>query len=133
MAAIIVSVNFRIDRVVLTGVVSRHRHSSPATADVRTSVNGFAVPAVVTEGRSAMSTPHPKTIERIRAKLAAGQLSRKDPDKVWTGYGSLVPCDACETKILPAQVEYSFTINGHFFRFHVGCYGLWETERRRRG
>jgi len=81
-----------------------------------------------------MSTPfQPRLVDRIRAKVDAGQLPLEKPPKVLGGYGALLPCDVCETKILPAQVEYSFTVNGQSFRFHVGCYGLWEAERRRRG
>jgi hypothetical protein len=35
--------------------------------------------------------------------------------------------------IVPAQVEYEFIVgDGRTIRFHLGCAGLWEAERRRR-
>jgi len=74
-----------------------------------------------------------KLADLIRVKLDERRLPREDPDKVRSGYGSAVPCDACEARIRPAQVEYSFAINGAFYRFHIGCFGLWEAERIRRG
>jgi len=81
-----------------------------------------------------MSTPfEPRLVDRIRAKVDAGQLPLAKPPKVLGGYGTMLPCDACDAKIPPTLVEYSFTIDGRSFRFHVGCYGLWEAERRRRG
>src|SRR5262245_26760586 len=75
----------------------------------------------------------PRLIDLIRRKVDAGQLPREKPDKVWNSHGQLVPCDACGARILAAQVEYSFTIRERFFRVHVGYYGLWGAERRRRG
>ena len=69
----------------------------------------------------------------IRWKLDEHRLPHEDPGKVRAGYGSLAPCDACESEIFPAHVEYSFTINHVFYRLHIGCFGLWEAERIRRG
>src|SRR5215475_9145515 len=75
--------------------------------------------------------PQGRLIDQIRQKVDAGQLPSYGSNKVWNAYGMMLPCDACEAKILPTQVEYSFTIRKQLFRFHVGCYGLWEAERRR--
>jgi hypothetical protein len=53
---------------------------------------------------------------------------------MYAGYGKGYRCDGCESTILPAQVEYEFEAeNGRVIRFHLGCAGLWEAERRRRG
>jgi len=83
---------------------------------------------------TARDFPMPMNLaDLIRQKLDEHRLPREDPGKVWGGYGSLVPCDACDDKILLAQVEYSFTIDEVFYRFHIGCFGLWEAERIRRG
>ena len=83
---------------------------------------------------SERGAPKPtKLIDLIRQKVDARELPKEKPDKVWSAHGTLVPCDACGARILPAQVEHSFTIGEQFFRFHVSCYGLWEAERRRRG
>lgn len=92
------------------------------------SVNGVGERRALSGGEKP-----PRLIDFIRRKVDAGQLPKKKADKVWQTHGTLVPCDACGARVLPAQVEYSFTIDEKFFRFHVGCYGLWEAERRRRG
>jgi len=53
---------------------------------------------------------------------------------MYAGFGTGVPCVACDVPILSAQVEYEFeTADGRTFRFHLGCAGFWEAERRRRG
>jgi hypothetical protein len=71
--------------------------------------------------------------DRIRRKINDGRLPMEEPVKVWTGSGSGTRCSGCEEIILPSQVEYDFTSDGQEFRFHLGCYGLWEAECRRRG
>jgi hypothetical protein len=72
--------------------------------------------------------------QKVREKLDTGVLPRDSPAKMYAGYGKGYRCDACETTILPAQVEYEFeTEAGRVIRLHLGCAGLWEAERRRRG
>jgi hypothetical protein len=72
--------------------------------------------------------------QKIREKMDAGVLPRDAPPKMYAGYGKGEPCAGCETPILPAQVEYEFEAgDGRTIRFHLGCAGLWEAERRRRG
>jgi hypothetical protein len=53
---------------------------------------------------------------------------------MYAGYGRSEPCSGCDTPILPGQIEYEFeATDGTAVRFHLGCAGLWEAERRRRG
>ena len=74
------------------------------------------------------------TAEKINAKLDAGTLPREVNSRMFAGYGTGLPCDACETPIANAQVEWEFNgPDGQTYRFHLGCAGLWEAERRRRG
>ena len=75
----------------------------------------------------------PPLTDLIRQKLDDGTLPRDEPAKAWEAYGSLLPCDACGTRVLRRQIEYSFTIGSKFFRFHAPCYEVWGTERRRQG
>jgi hypothetical protein len=70
----------------------------------------------------------------IREKMDLGVLPSDHPSKMYAGHGTGEPCAGCETPILRAQVEYEFeTPDGRAIRFHLGCAGLWEAERRRRG
>jgi hypothetical protein len=49
----------------------------------------------------------PNLRDVIRRKLDDGALPTERPEhKVYAGYGSGAPCDACGDRILPAQVEY---------------------------
>ena len=76
----------------------------------------------------------PDEPEKIRAKLDAGTLPREASSKMFAGYGDGRPCDGCETPITNTQVEWEFDgPDGQAYRFHLGCAGLWEAERRRRG
>ena len=77
----------------------------------------------------------PRTLaDLVRDKLDAGTLPREDPVKVWASYGREHPCAACELSILTSQVEYEPQYDGRPpIRLHIGCHGLWEAERRRRG
>jgi hypothetical protein len=71
---------------------------------------------------------------KVRDKMDAGILPRDAPRKMYAGFGTGEPCVACDMPILPAQVEYEFeAADRRTFRFHLGCAGLWEAERRRRG
>ena len=69
----------------------------------------------------------------IRTKLDDGVLPREFPAKIYAGYGAGAPCSACDDLILHVQVQYEFPVNDETFRFHLGCFGLWEAECRRRG
>jgi hypothetical protein len=74
--------------------------------------------------------------DHIRDKLDAGLVPRVLPGKMGTGYGRGNSCDGCGDPINPAQVEYEFRIEGdsdHVFRLHIGCFGMWLAELRRRG
>jgi hypothetical protein len=73
--------------------------------------------------------------DKVRRKLEAGTLPLDTPKTLWKGIGSGKPCSVCEEVILPADVEFEPQYNDGraVVRFHVGCHGLWEVERRRRG
>jgi hypothetical protein len=74
--------------------------------------------------------------EVIRRKLDDGTLPTERPDhKVYAGLGSGATCDACGDAIHPTQVEYEFNYPGErrTFRLHLGCAGLWEATRLKRG
>jgi len=72
--------------------------------------------------------------ETIREKLDAGRLPREDHIKLWARYGRNRPCAACESIILPAQVEHELEFaDGRIVSMHNACAGLYEAERRRRG
>jgi hypothetical protein len=75
----------------------------------------------------------PTLAEIVRQKLDDGRLPTSHPLKIWAGPGRGQPCTACDQPIGPAQVEYEFETGEQVCRFHVGCHGLWEAERRRRG
>jgi hypothetical protein len=71
----------------------------------------------------------------VRRKLDAGTLPPDTPKTLWKGIGSGKPCSACEAVILSADVEFEpqYDDGRRVVRFHVGCYGIWEVERRLRG
>ena len=72
--------------------------------------------------------------ETIRHKLATGVLPARGPVEVRLGHGQGKPCSACEGRILHSQPEYEVEDRtGFTVRFHLGCFGLWEAERGRRG
>ena len=72
--------------------------------------------------------------EIVREKINAGALPLTDPVKLWAGIGSGKLCAVCELTILPSQTEYEPEYQDRApIRLHVGCHGLWEAERRRRG
>lgn len=72
----------------------------------------------------------------IRRKIDDGTLpTNPPPEKIHAGYGSDATCDACGDAIHPAQVEYSlnYPAEHRTFRLHLGCAGLWEAARLKRG
>jgi len=76
----------------------------------------------------------PTLADTIVAKLDAGRLPREDHAKRWVGDGQNRPCVACEHVILHDQVQHELEFaNGRIVYMHIGCAGLYEAERRRRG
>jgi hypothetical protein len=71
----------------------------------------------------------------IRSKLDNGQLPVEPPEKRYAGYGRGETCDGCAETILPAQVAYELDYPklGRTYYLHIGCAGLLEAERLRRG
>jgi hypothetical protein len=78
----------------------------------------------------------PNLRDVIRRKLDDGSLPTERPEhKIYAGYGSGATCDACGDPIQPAQVEYelNYPDEHRTFRLHMGCAGLWEAMRLKRG
>jgi len=77
----------------------------------------------------------PKSLaDLVRDKLDAGTLPHDSPVKLWASRGRNQLCAVGEQPILRAQVEYEPQYDGRApIRLHLGCHGLWEAERRRRG
>jgi hypothetical protein len=77
----------------------------------------------------------PSTLaDTIREKFAAGHLPREDHIKLWADCGGGRLCVACEQTILPTQTEHELEFaDGRRIQMHLGCAGLYEAERRRRG
>ena len=76
----------------------------------------------------------PDAAKKIRDKMDAGTLPSEAPSKMYAGFGKADLCDGCETLILPSQVQYEFDVaDGRLIKFHLGCAGLWEAYRRKRG
>jgi hypothetical protein len=75
----------------------------------------------------------------IRQKLDAGLLPRQLSRMASRGYGAGQPCSACDTKILPTEVQYELESHGgardggSTYRVHLGCYAGWEAECRQQG
>jgi GAF domain-containing protein len=65
----------------------------------------------------------------IRLKLAAGLLPPVTSTRTWAGPGQGGPCSACELAISRAQTEYELDSGGRAYRFHLGCFWLWERTR----
>jgi hypothetical protein len=74
----------------------------------------------------------PRWIEVVRQRMDAGLLPRDRPPKIWPAFGRGGPCSACGTTITAAQTAYEFEDAGKSYRLHLGCFGLWEAEQRRR-
>src|SRR5262245_36051691 len=70
-------------------------------------------------------------VQRFRNKLDAGFLPTSAPEKTLAGSGSGQPCDGCDEPIegMQAACERSYA-DGRTLRFHLGCAGLYEMERR---
>ena len=68
----------------------------------------------------------------VREKVDAGVLPLEAPAKIWICLGSGRLCAACGQSILFTEYEPLYNDNRAAIRFHAGCLGLWEAERRRR-
>jgi hypothetical protein len=69
----------------------------------------------------------------IRAKLDRGELPGRRPRKVLAGFGFRETCAGCPDPIQPAQAHYEVDLEGAgAVSFHLGCFGLWDAELRRR-
>ena len=69
----------------------------------------------------------------IQLKLEAGLLPTATASgTIWSGFGSGKPCSGCNDHIVPGQAEYEFDITDQTYRFHIGCFSLWESGRVRR-
>lgn len=97
------------------------------TAPPRTTLNA-------PRGEGAVAAPK-SLAEMVRDKLDVGTLPVDDPVKMWSGRGTGLPCTACEQAILRVQIEYEpqYDDGRPLIRLHIGCHGLWEAERQRRG
>jgi hypothetical protein len=71
--------------------------------------------------------------DEIRVKIERGELPAARPPKLWGGFGHFEDCSACGDPIFPAQVRYEFESDEDVVRLHIGCFGLWDAELRRRG
>jgi hypothetical protein len=95
-------------------------------------VFGLLVPPLPYSVGAGMPFP-PQAAKLIRDRLNSGRLPCGVPTRMWAGFGTGQSCDGCDEPIVPAQVEYEFIVgDGRTIRFHLGCAGLWEAERRRR-
>ena len=65
--------------------------------------------------------------ERIRAKLASGQL-RSERGMLLKGIPSVGLCASCELPIETNPSGYEY-LDGKRHWFHVRCAALWEEER----
>jgi hypothetical protein len=80
-----------------------------------------------------MSTVGTHLIDRIRQNFAAGVLPREHPRNSWVSYGMGDDCDACGDPLPRGHGVVEFDTAEQTYRFHTGCYGLWEGELIRRG
>jgi hypothetical protein len=74
-----------------------------------------------------------RLVDKIRDRFDAGALPRGHPERVWSGHGQDEACSGCDQTLLSADVIYEFEWREHRYRFHAGCYGLWQGELIRRG
>ena len=69
----------------------------------------------------------------VRRRVDRGALPTVHPDRMWTCPGGSENCSACDGIIEPAQGLCEFDWNGHTYRFHGACYGVWTGELIDRG
>jgi hypothetical protein len=71
--------------------------------------------------------------DEIRLKIGRGELPSARPEKLYSRYGDGSTCSGCGDVVLAAQIRYMFEVGDAAYQFHIGCFGLWEAELRRRG
>lgn len=69
----------------------------------------------------------------VRRRVDRGALPSVHPDRMWTCPGASESCSACDGTIEPVQGLCEFDWNGHTYRFHGACYGVWTGELIDRG
>jgi hypothetical protein len=82
-----------------------------------------------------------KARERIRDRMDAGELRSVESLRLWGGFGTGNPCDACGEPVQRSQMEHEYRLHEKYrlhdgttaFRFHVACADLWRAELKRRG
>jgi hypothetical protein len=71
--------------------------------------------------------------EMIGRRLADGRLPMEAPVGLEVRRGTGMACDACGRRIGAFEIEHEFNYHdGHPFRLHFDCAGLWMALRRRR-
>ena len=78
----------------------------------------------------------PHAPKMISDKLDDGRLPRTVTGRMYARFDGGQICEGCETSILRNQVDWEFEVEGERGRsihFDLGCAGLWEAERRKRG
>src|ERR687897_513422 len=71
--------------------------------------------------------------DEIRRKVDQGELPSARPEKLYSRYGDGSPCSACGADVHAAQIRYLLALGDATYQLHIGCFGLWEAELRRRG
>lgn len=117
---------------VLFGILSIH-YPEPAVVSPR----ALALVEQVAERTAALIERRPQwrgvppIAAMIAQKLATGTLPLEASAKTMETHGEGARCSGCEARIVRAQVQYEVDQDGQTYRFHLGCFGLWETKRRR--
>ena len=84
-------------------------------------------------GRAALYPLRPMAAAsaRITEKLWQRTLPADDPAKFWSGKGSGLACDGCDTVVSSSESEHEVEMpNGRSLRFHVACDGLWRVLKQ---
>jgi hypothetical protein len=70
----------------------------------------------------------------IRGKLQNGRLPHAGVPRIWSSPSDGETCDACDTVLAKDQVLMEgVTLDlarSHILQLHVGCFQVWEHERR---
>jgi hypothetical protein len=78
-------------------------------------------------------SPHARLVNRIGEAFETGALPHAHPKDIWRSYGVGDACTACGDPIPRGHDVVEFDIDGHTYRLHSDCYGLWQGELIRRG
>jgi len=74
-----------------------------------------------------------RLVDPISQQLDAGAFRREHPKKIFGGYGVGDACSGCGDRMRPGQGVFEFETAGRTYRWHIGCFGLWEGESIRPG